>query len=342
MIVAPTTMLKNQWIENLEELGINRKDIATKIWDAPNKTFCVVTISSIGNAIRDDWEGLMNTMAKSNFGIKVVDEAHLSLKANLRFDAICNIKHNWYLSATLGRSSPEEDEILNFALADAERFVGDARYEEYQHEYINVYLQDIYYYPSQKLCQQTLKYGRKGLIKATYYQMLMQYKNGVPLINNMIEVMKRSRRLVDYGKMVVVLPLLSIIDKVLEAMEADPFFSKYSFGSVDGSMPLSQKREILDRDIILSTLQSIGTGVDIPGLSIVINTDAFKSPINANQLVGRNRRRKDDKDCYYVDVCDRVKYAKTISNWVEQRRFLLPYFEGIRSEKFHKFPDIHS
>ena len=342
MIVAPTTLLKNQWIENLEELGINRNDIATKIWDAPNKTFCVVTISSIGNAIRDDWEGLMNTMAKSNFGIKVVDEAHLSLKANLRFDAICNIKHNWYLSATLGRSSPEEDEILNFALADAERFVGDARYEEYQHEYINVYLQDIYYYPSQKLCQQTLKYGRKGLIKATYYQMLMQYKNGVPLINNMIEVMKRSRRLVDYGKMVVVLPLLSIIDKVLEAMEADPFFSKYSFGSVDGSMPLSQKREILDRDIILSTLQSIGTGVDIPGLSIVINTDAFKSPINANQLVGRNRRRKDDKDCYYVDVCDRVKYAKTISNWVEQRRFLLPYFEGIRSEKFHKFPDIHS
>ena len=75
----------------------------------------------------------MDTIRRSDFGIKVVDEAHLSLKANLRFDAICNIKYNWYLSATLGRSSPDEDTILNYALLDADRFVGDSRYEEYQH-----------------------------------------------------------------------------------------------------------------------------------------------------------------------------------------------------------------
>ena len=342
LIVAPTTLLKNQWIENLEELGINRNDIATKIWDAPNKTFCVVTISSIGNALRDDWQGLLNVMAKSNFGIKVVDEAHLSLKANLRFDAICNIERNWYLSATLGRSSPEEDEILNFALLDAERFVGDTRYEEYQHEYINIYFQDVYYYPSQKLCQQTLKYGKKGLIKASYYKMLMEYKNGEPLIKNIVTIAKRSRGLADYGKMIMVIPLLSMIDRVLEAMEKDPFFSKYTFGSIDGSMPLAQRREVMEGDIILSTVQSIGTGVDIPGLSILIDYDAFKSPITSEQVVGRNRIRKDGKDCFYVDVCDHVKYAKTITNWVQSRQSLLPYFPGVKSDKIHKFPDIHS
>ena len=339
LIVAPTTLLKNQWIENLIELGIDKSDIATRIDDAPNKTFCVVTISAIGNALRDDWAGLMDTIRRSDFGIKVVDEAHLSLKANLRFDAICNIKYNWYLSATLGRSSPDEDTILNYALLDADRFVGDSRYEEYQHEYINVYFQDVFYYPSQKLCSQTLKYGSKGLIKASYYHMLMEYRNGEPLIRNIIAITKRARNLIDYGKMVLVIPLLSMIDRVLEAINNDPYFSKYTVGSIDGSMPLAQRREVMEGDIILSTIQSIGTGVDIPGLSILINFDAFKSPITSEQCVGRLRRRKDDKDCYYVDVCDHVKYARTITNWVLSRQFLLPYFPGVKME-MKKFPDI--
>lgn len=113
LIVAPTSLLKNQWIDNIIELGIDKSDIATKIWDAPDKKVCVVTISSLEGAVRDDWNGLMKTMDSAGFGIKVIDEAHLHLKGILKFDALCNIKHNWYLSATLGRSDPAEDRILN-------------------------------------------------------------------------------------------------------------------------------------------------------------------------------------------------------------------------------------
>ena len=148
LIVTPSTLLKNQWIENLEDCGLPRDQIATNIYDAPNKLFCVVTISSIENALRDDWDGLFDTIKRSNFGIKIIDEAHLHLKGMLRLDALCNIKYNWYLSATLGRSDAAEDRILNMALLDAERFVGDKKYEEYQTEYIHVYKQDIVYNPS--------------------------------------------------------------------------------------------------------------------------------------------------------------------------------------------------
>ena len=104
LIVAPTSLLKNQWCEEFEGVGVPRSDIATDIYDAPNRKVCVVTISSIENEWRKDWNGLMNVVSKSGFGIKVVDEAHLHLKGILKFDAICNIKYNWYLSATLGRS----------------------------------------------------------------------------------------------------------------------------------------------------------------------------------------------------------------------------------------------
>ena len=177
LIVAPTTLLKNQWCSEFQDVGIDKNDIATNVYDAPHKKVCVVTISAIENELRDNWEGLMKVVYQAAFGIKVVDEAHLHLKGMLKFDAICNIPNNWYLSATLGRSDILEDGILNRALSDAARFVGNAKYEEYQKEYINVFFQDIYYYPSTKLCMENFRYGSKGLIKATYYRMLMNYHN---------------------------------------------------------------------------------------------------------------------------------------------------------------------
>lgn len=341
LIVVPTTSLKTQWVENFVETGINKRDIATNIFDSPNKKITVVTISAIENAMREDWNRLMNVIKEAGFGIKVIDEAHLHLKGMLRFDAICNIRYNWYLSATLGRSDPQEDTILNRALSDAERFIGDSKYEEYQHQYINVIFQDIYYYPSNKLCADNFRYGAKGLIKASYYNMLMKYYDGEPLIRNIINVTKKCRTMIPYGKMVIVMPLLSIIYKALEHFKQDPYFNNFKIGAIDGGIPLSQRREVFDGDIILSTVQSIGTGVDIPELSVLINFDAFKSPITSEQCVGRLRRRKDDKDCYYVDVCDRVRQAKTITNWILARQALLTYFPGVRPN-VKQFPDIRS
>lgn len=341
LIVAPTSLLKNQWIDNIVELGIEKKEIATKIWDAPDKKVCVVTISSLEGAIRDDWNGLMKTLDQSGFGIKVVDEAHLHLKGMLKFDALCNIKHNWYLSATLGRSSADEDRILNRALSDAERFIGSNKYEEYQHEYVNVYLQDIYYYPSNKLCDECFKYGSKGLIRSTYYNMLMKYKNGEPYINNIITVIKRAKTICNYGKILVIVPLLETIKLVMGKIENDPYFKNISYAYVDGSLKMKERSEAMSKQLILSTTMSMGTGVDIPDLAVLINFDGLKSSITSEQIVGRNRVRKDDKDCFYIDVCDYVKQAKIIANWGRQRRILLPYFPGVKRD-MKRLPPIHS
>ena len=93
LIIAPTTLLKNQWVEEFEGCGIPREDIATRIWDAPNKKVCVVTISTIELELGKDWEKLMKVINDSSFGIKIIDEAHLHLKGVLKLDAISNIKH---------------------------------------------------------------------------------------------------------------------------------------------------------------------------------------------------------------------------------------------------------
>ena len=331
LIIAPTKLLKNQWIDNFVECGIDKSDIATNIYDAPNKTFCVVTISSIENELRKDWYGLLKVMDEANFGIRVTDEAHLHLKGNLKMDAICNIKHNWYLSATLGRSDASEDRILNRALADADRFIGNNLYEEYQKEYVNVYFQDIYYHPSNKLCQEFFRYGTKGLVRSTYYNMLMNYNHGYSFINNILTLTKRVKGITTYdGKILILIPLISIIDKTIEAMEKDPYFNKYSFSGVDGSMSMSTRKEAMESDFILSTSMSMGTGVDVSNLVAVINFDQYSSAIIVEQIFGRLRDR--GKDTWYVDVCDHVRQAKSFENWGRKRRVLIPYFPGARTD----------
>jgi len=338
LIVAPTTLLKKQWCEEFENVGISTSDIATNIFDAPSKKVCVVTISSIENALREDWEKLMDVVGRSAFGIKVVDEAHLHLKGNLKFDAICNIRHNWYLSATLGRSDAQEDTILNRALSDAQRFIGNPEYEEYQHKYVNVLYQDIYYYPSTKLCMEHFRYGSKGLIKATYYRMLMAYKDGIPFLNNLIYMMKVARKTITYdGKILLLVPLISIIEKLMELMDRDPFFRQYSFAGVDGSMPLPVRKQAMESDFILSTSLSMGTGVDVSNLAAVINFDQYSSPIIGEQIFGRLRDR--GKETWYFDITDHVKQARMFESWGRKRHMLIPYYPGAHDE-IKQLPDI--
>lgn len=338
LIIAPTANLKNQWVENFESFGINRNDIATNIHDGKNKKMTIVTIAAIGNEIRKDWKALMQSIDDARYGIKVIDEAHLALKAIMRFDAICNIKRNWYLSATLGRSSLDEDDILNRMYLDAERFIGDARYEEYQKQYINIYLQDIHYHPSRKLCSQYLRFGTKGLIKASYYNMLMHYGNGIPFLKNVIYMAKIARKTETYdGRILILLPMLNIIDTIADMMRRDPFFAGKKIGVINGKMPMRERRDSMECDYILSTSASAGTGVDFKNLGCVVNFDQAASLIITEQIVVRLRDR--GKECWYFDIRDCVKYAKSFEHWGRNRRMILSYIPGVNPD-LKKLPDI--
>ena len=342
LVITPTTMLKSQWTKEFIEEGIPKEKITNNIYEAPTHDFCVVTITSLENALRDDWNGLMKVIKEANFGIKIIDEAHLHLKGMLRFDAICNIARNWYMSATLGRSDEAEDNILNRALLDAERFVGSSKYEEYQKEYINVYYQDCYYNMSARLCEEYFKYGTKGLIKSTYYNALMAYQNGIPFISNILTVYKLMRHIMPEDvrdkKALILVPMISIIERLVETMKQDSYFNNIHIIGVDGRMKIVEKMAALSEgELIISTSMSMGTGIDIKGMALLINFDQYASPIISEQIVGRNRDR--GWECYHVDVVDYVKYAKTLASWGNKRRGCLPYFPGVK-KNFKQLPDL--
>lgn len=339
LIICPTTNLKDQWTQQLISMGVGRKAISDTIWQSKDKPFTVTTISALERGMKERWWNLRQMIDAAGFGIKIVDEAHLHLKGVMKLDSICNIKRNWYLSATLGRSAKDEDDILHRALLDADRFIGTTQYDEYQHQYVNLYFQDVYYYPSAKLCDETLKMGTKGLIRSTYYNMLLEYKNGVPFLSNIIIMIKRAKYISKVGKILILVPLHEIIDRLIKAISVDPFFNGLKVGYVTGDVNKHVKPEMMDCDVILSTAQSMGTGVDVQNLAAVINYDQFSSPIINEQIVGRLRDR--GKETFFFDVCDHVKYAKSVERWGMKRRAIMPYFPGVKPN-IHTLEPIHS
>lgn len=345
LIIVPTRGLKDQWVECLIDEGVPKEDITTKINEFPDKKFCVTTIAALGHELRSDWNNLMSIIDKANFGIKVIDEAHLNLKGILQFEVLCNIARNWYLSATLGRSTEAEDNILNRWLSDAERFVGSKIYEEYQKEFVTIYLQDCYYNPSASLCNKHFKYGKAGLIRATYYRMLLNYKptfgKELPFVRNVVNLTKKMRDLAnDKRKVLILVPLIEICELVVEKMKQDPYFQGLKICKVDGGVSDKDRKDALENaNVLVSTSMSMGTGIDIQDMSVVINFDQYSSPIIIEQIVGRLRDR--GWPCHYVDIMDIVHYAKTLRSWGQKRRMILPYLPGVK-QKLIQMPPLKS
>ena len=86
----------------------------------------------------------------------------------------------------------------------------------------------------------------------------------------------------------------------------------------------------MESNIILSTSLSMGTGVDVSNLGVVINFDQYASPIITEQIFGRLRDR--GQETYYIDICDNVRQAGMLKNWGKKRRILMPYFPGAKHD----------
>lgn len=104
------------------------------------------------------------------------------------------------------------------------------------------------------------------------------------------------------GKTLIFVPLIEAVDSVASNLRRDfpdkritPFHSK---------MSKDEKENMEKYDIIVSTIKSAGTGKDIPGLRVVINSESFASTVLAQQVFGRLRPYAKDKETFFFDIVD--------------------------------------
>lgn len=226
-------------------------------------------------------------------GILLIDETHMSFHAIFKIALHTNVKFHIGLSATL----ISEELVVSRAhkvLYPSKNTYGDTMLKRY----IDIY--PIEYNIAHNLVKhiKTENYGSKFYSHTAFEQSIL--KKGF-LLESYIKLIKSTMEdyyVADYMEgdklmiFVATVKLASVLTERLQDEYPDKVVKRYCEGdSYD---------EMLEGDIIVTTVISAGTGLDIPNLRVAIQTVSVSSTVSNIQSAGRLRflKDRDVKFCY--------------------------------------------
>ena len=271
------------------------------------------TISSF--ARHNGWNAVREFFKRYYIGIKVVDECHLFFENSLKIDSFSNTFKTIYLTATFRRNQSKENIIYNICYNDTLRY-GEQTYDyESKRKHI---VMVIVYFRSKPGIGETIKVStRRGFSVYKYIDYeLNEYNN--TLVKVLFKLLKDTERL--EGKRLILVPKKSTIDLIYNLVKEK--YPDKSIGKIYSDNTHEENQESKEKDIIITTAKSSGTGLDIKGLRVMYNLEPIGSIGYADQVRGRLREYAPDKDTFFfypVDV--------TIPDSIDMLEKILPVFK---------------
>lgn len=323
LIITPNETLKKQWIKTYRTMFDYRESdlfnisgsnsiqlILDNLIDPCDVYF--VNHSTLRNYLTATNGYMLHQFFKKlNIGIKVYDEAHMEFGNILLMDFFSNTKHTWYLTATFDRSSKEESKCFKQAFSSVPAY-GSNESKEVVQKHVIYHVVKINSHISRKNMGRVM--GYPGLTAASYgrYAFLMDpTESAYVTIKMLINKVKKLD-----GKILIFVPLIDAVDKVAKQLKDD--FPDKTIGIFHSKVSKDEKDEAEKRDIIVSTIKSLGTGKDIKGLRSIICAEPIASKVVAEQMIGRLRPYAPDKDTYFFDIID---VAIPALNWWFNARY---------------------
>lgn len=241
----------------------------------------------------DDLPSYREFQHQFGIGVKIIDEVHLGFNTNVLIDLYSNIKHNIYLSATYGRSNYTGKRIFN-TVFPPELVYGSQVRKKYTAIYSVSYSLGLGGTVEDKV--RTLK----GYNHARYENYVMRIKElkqdyMTRVIPSALTEFYLNRHQPQF-KVLILCQTQKFAECIYKAITE--YMTKYTFTDAKGkkhkrSIGLffsgTTKQEELAKDIVVSTVKSCGTGMDLKGLICCINTVSFSSSVLSVQMVGRLR-----------------------------------------------------
>lgn len=310
MIIVPNEGLKTQWIETYHRM-FNYKprhlmNIAgTKIIDdimndlIEERDVYFVNHATLRNYMTDyGGYALHKFFKKLKIGIKIYDESHLEFHNIIMIDYFTNSLHNWYLTATFDRSDRSESICFKRAFSNMTAF-GEYESAQLVKKHIIYHVVNFNSRPTVQQRRQVM--GWRGMTAASYGKYAFLTDEKQVAYNVILRVLKLTENI--EGKILIFVPLIEAVDKVAEKLKRADIGR--SVGIYHSKTSVDEKRDALKKDIIVTTIQSFGTGKDLPGLRIVISLSPLVSKTQTHQLLGRIRPYEDGtKDTYFFDCND--------------------------------------
>lgn len=312
MVIVNTDQLRKQWISSLKskttlsdgnivEISSTaqcNKMLNCRPRDLNGHIIYIVTHSTLRNFMKEDTSLLNELMIKLGIGLKIIDEAHLEYSNILMLDYFSEVYKTVYLSATFARSDKDDDKVFQNCFNEVFKF--NKKNEEKRKHVIYI---PILYNSKPSTCDRTSVKGLKGFNSKVYIDYAIKKE---AFLNNIRECMNLyvSKKL--EGKVFILSPKKESCDLLAKFIQEEyPDFITCSHHS-------SNKQDDLSLfDIICATPKMLGTGMDLPGLRMVINTEPMRSKVNTIQIVGRLREYDKDKDTFYFELVDKGFYQVT-------------------------------
>ena len=260
----------------------------------------------------EDFEGLgygcepHELCTKAGVGIKIIDEIHQDWHLNYRQDLY---NHVWK-SVGLSGSLLSDDPFINNTYDIV--FPNELRVDNGERD-IYVVAKALEYHLTTHKGISYKNHARKSYSHVMYEQSLMKRPDRLTAYFKMItEIVYRSYVSVrEEGQKMIVfaatVDMCTILAKWLH--QHNPTLNVQRYVSDD------DYEEMLEADLIVSTVKSLGTAIDVPDLRVCLLTDALNSKQANIQCLGRLRRLKrwpeTTPEFYYlvnVDINKHVEY----------------------------------
>lgn len=226
-------------------------------------------------------------------GVLLIDEVHMSFHSVFKTLIHTNVEFQIGLSATLISEDPLVTRIHN-VVYKKENVYGDRMIQKYADVYPITYnIQE-----DKMRFIKTANYGSKNYSHIAYEQSIMKNHSLLQSYFKLIESVAEdyfNQFYMENDKLIIFVSTIKFATILTERMEQ--FFPKLL---VSRYCEKDLYEDMIKADVIVTTVLSAGTGLDIPNLRVGIQTVCISSTVMNIQSLGRLRKLKDRdvKFCY--------------------------------------------
>lgn len=246
---------------------------------------------------RYDYMYLTEIFDYLGIGLLVYDEAHRNMGNIAKINALTNVSNTLYLSADYGQGDPIKEKIYLNVIRNAE--VIEPEIEE-KYETRNTKILVIDYDSQPNSIEKESIYNRYGF--SSQYYMEYQLNRGIifGVVCFIIDTIKKTDT---EFRTLILLTRIDHVDRMWNYLKSK--YPQYEIGRYHSMMDSEEKEWSLNHaNIIISTYQSFGTGVDTPDIKYVVGLNQ-SNKVEDNQAAGRARPPKDGSSPMYFIVVDK-------------------------------------
>lgn len=308
IIITPNDGIKQQWINTYTKMvgvrtdrllningspiieAIMRDDIdPADIYFVNHQTLRSYLTSNGGFALHQFFK-------KIKVGIKVYDESHQNFANILLVDFFSNTHRTWYLTATFDRTDGSESRCFKRAFSSVSNF-GYQESKDMVEKHVIYHVVNINSHVTPKARAKLMGFPSFTAIKYGKYAIFDDPNNTV--YKAILEILNKCKNM--EGKILIFLPLIDAVDEVVKRLKKD---TDKSVAAYHSKISREEKVSAENKDIIVSTIKSCGTGRDIKGLRCIICAEPVASKVVIEQTIGRLRPYGPNMPTYYFDLVD--------------------------------------